>query len=109
MPFSFRLLNIELENLYCHSNCGIRKGLCTVFVQHTSSSLNLCENVDPDLSALANRPHGYLAGFVQIEKPSRGFRLEKPFERAEPYLHTLRRRKTLRNTGDDHLGAVVGG
>lgn len=26
---------------------GIRKGLCTVFLQHTSASLILCENADP--------------------------------------------------------------
>lgn len=28
---------------------GIRKGICTVFVQHTSASLVLCENADPDV------------------------------------------------------------
>lgn len=28
---------------------GIRKGLCTVFLQHTSASLILCENSDPDV------------------------------------------------------------
>jgi secondary thiamine-phosphate synthase enzyme len=28
---------------------GIRKGLCTVFLQHTSTSLILCENADPDV------------------------------------------------------------
>lgn len=28
---------------------GIRKGLCTVFLQHTSASLILCENADPDV------------------------------------------------------------
>lgn len=28
---------------------GIRKGLCTVFLQHTSASLVLCENADPDV------------------------------------------------------------
>src|SRR5882672_3279898 len=63
----------------------------------------------PDLSALANRPLDDLARLVEIEKPSRGFRLEEPFERAEPYLHALRRRKPLRNTRDDHPGAIVGG
>jgi secondary thiamine-phosphate synthase enzyme len=26
---------------------GVRKGLCTVFLQHTSASLVLCENADP--------------------------------------------------------------
>jgi secondary thiamine-phosphate synthase enzyme len=28
---------------------GIDKGLCTVFLQHTSASLILCENADPDV------------------------------------------------------------
>ncbi|OGA86688.1 MAG: secondary thiamine-phosphate synthase [Betaproteobacteria bacterium RIFCSPLOWO2_12_FULL_66_14] len=28
---------------------GVRKGICTVFLQHTSASLILCENADPDV------------------------------------------------------------
>ena len=28
---------------------GIEKGLCNVFLQHTSASLILCENADPDV------------------------------------------------------------
>ena len=28
---------------------GIKTGLCTVFLQHTSASLILCENADPDV------------------------------------------------------------
>lgn len=28
---------------------GVRSGLCTVFVQHTTASLMLCENADPDV------------------------------------------------------------
>lgn len=28
---------------------GVKKGLCTVFLQHTSASLVLCENADPDV------------------------------------------------------------
>jgi len=28
---------------------GVGKGLCTVFLQHTSASLILCENADPDV------------------------------------------------------------
>lgn len=27
----------------------VRKGICTVFLQHTSASLVLCENADPDV------------------------------------------------------------
>lgn len=29
--------------------CGIGTGLCHVFVRHTSASLMLCENADPDV------------------------------------------------------------
>ena len=40
-------------------DCGIRTGLCHVFVQHTSASLLLCENADPtvrrDLEAFLAR------------------------------------------------------
>ena len=28
---------------------GVRKGVCTVFLQHSSASLVLCENADPDV------------------------------------------------------------
>ena len=28
---------------------GITKGLCNIFLQHTSASLILCENADPDV------------------------------------------------------------
>lgn len=28
---------------------GVQQGLCTVFVHHTSASLLLCENADPDV------------------------------------------------------------
>jgi hypothetical protein len=59
--------------------------------------------------ALANLPPGDLARLIQVEQTSRGFRPEERFERAEPYLHPPRRRQALRNAGDDHLGAVVGG
>jgi secondary thiamine-phosphate synthase enzyme len=31
------------------ANSGIRMGTCHVFVQHTSASLMLCENADPDV------------------------------------------------------------
>jgi secondary thiamine-phosphate synthase enzyme len=31
------------------ADSGIRKGLCTVFLQHTSASLILSENADPDV------------------------------------------------------------
>jgi secondary thiamine-phosphate synthase enzyme len=31
------------------SGSGIDKGLCHLFIQHTSASLMLCENADPDV------------------------------------------------------------
>ena len=37
----------EVENLVQES--GVRDGLCTVFVQHTSASLTIQENADPDV------------------------------------------------------------
>ena len=53
----------------------VRKGVCTVFLQHTSASLVLCENADPDvrrdletiLSRLA--PDGDPAYFHDTEGP----------------------------------------
>ena len=54
---------------------GIAKGICAVFLQHTSASLILCENADPDvrrdletiLSRLA--PDGDLAYVHDTEGP----------------------------------------
>jgi len=37
----------KVEKIVAES--GIRKGLCTIFLQHTSASLILCENADPDV------------------------------------------------------------
>jgi len=31
------------------ANSGVRTGLCHVFLKHTSASLMLCENADPDV------------------------------------------------------------
>lgn len=30
-------------------DCGVEEGLCNVFIKHTSASLMLCENADPDV------------------------------------------------------------
>ena len=37
----------EIQHVVAAS--GIAKGLCNVFLQHTSASLILCENADPDV------------------------------------------------------------
>jgi len=39
----------EVERVVASS--GIRRGLCSVFLQHTSASLILCENADPTVRA----------------------------------------------------------
>lgn len=38
-------ITAELERAV--AACGVRTGLCSVFLQHTSASLVLCENADP--------------------------------------------------------------
>jgi len=40
-------LNSSLSDLVSRS--GIKRGLCSVFVRHTSASLIVCENADPDV------------------------------------------------------------
>jgi len=41
--------NITEEVARVVAASGLRTGLCTVFVQHTTASLVLCENADPDV------------------------------------------------------------
>ena len=41
--------DIVAEIQHAVAASGIAKGLCTVFLQHTSASLILCENADPDV------------------------------------------------------------
>jgi len=45
---------------------GVRTGLCHVFLQHTSASLVLCENADPDVRSDLDR---YMAWLVQDGDP----------------------------------------
>ena len=40
-------ITAEVERVVAAS--GVQAGLCTVFVQHTTASLVLCENADPDV------------------------------------------------------------
>jgi secondary thiamine-phosphate synthase enzyme len=40
---------ITAEVAHAVTASGVRNGLCTVFLQHTSASLILCENADPDV------------------------------------------------------------
>jgi len=41
--------DITAEVARAVATSGIAKGLCNVFLQHTSASLILCENADPDV------------------------------------------------------------
>lgn len=43
--------NITREVAQVATASGIKTGLCHVFIQHTSASLILCENADPDVRA----------------------------------------------------------
>ena len=51
--------DITAEVARAVASSGTKKGLCTVFLQHTSASLILCENADPgvrrDLETLLSR------------------------------------------------------
>ena len=42
-------LDVTSEVQLAVAATGVRKGVCTVFLQHTSASLVLCENADPDV------------------------------------------------------------
>ena len=42
-------LDITAEVGDCVARSGIATGLCNVFIAHTSASLILCENADPDV------------------------------------------------------------
>jgi secondary thiamine-phosphate synthase enzyme len=52
-------LDVTPEIARVVASSGIRTGLCSVFLQHTSASLILCENADPavrvDLETLLSR------------------------------------------------------
>jgi secondary thiamine-phosphate synthase enzyme len=52
-------LDVTQDIVRVVSSSGIRSGLCSVFLQHTSASLILCENADPtvrdDLETLLGR------------------------------------------------------
>ncbi|MBT2989274.1 MAG: secondary thiamine-phosphate synthase [gamma proteobacterium symbiont of Ctena orbiculata] len=39
--------NITNEVAEVVSRCGLKTGICQLFIQHTSASLILCENADP--------------------------------------------------------------
>lgn len=55
-------LSITREAAACIRESGIRTGVCHLFVQHTSASLMICENADPDVQR-------DLEGFMQRIAP----------------------------------------
>ena len=57
-------ITAALQEQVCSS--GVRTGLCHVFLQHTSASLVLCENADPDVRSDLDR---YMARLVQDGDP----------------------------------------
>jgi len=46
--------------------CGVRTGLCHLFIQHTSASLLLCENADP---AVREDLETFMSGLVRDGDP----------------------------------------
>ncbi len=63
----------EIQDLVARS--GVSTGLCHVFVQHTSASLVLCENADPDVRADLE---GWLARQVPDDDPRYRHDMEGP-------------------------------
>ncbi|AFJ01224.1 secondary thiamine-phosphate synthase enzyme [Methylophaga frappieri] len=46
-PRSTRNITADISHIIAQS--AIRTGICHIFVQHTSASLMICENADPDV------------------------------------------------------------
>lgn len=54
---------------------GIRRGICQLFIQHTSASLILCENADPDVRSDLER---FMARLVKDGDPIFSHTMEGP-------------------------------
>jgi secondary thiamine-phosphate synthase enzyme len=54
---------------------GIRTGICNIFLHHTSASLILCENADPDVRSDLER---YMAALVPDGDPAFAHTAEGP-------------------------------
>ena len=57
------------------SSCGLREGLLTVFIRHTSASLTIQENADPDVRLDLE---GYFSRIVPENDPHYRHTLEGP-------------------------------
>jgi len=67
--------NITREVAQLIRQSGIRRGICQVFIQHTSASLILCENADPDVRADLER---FMARLVKDGDPIFEHTMEGP-------------------------------
>jgi len=65
--------NITGELQKVVANSGISVGLCHVFVQHTSASLIVCENADPDVRSDVE---GWLGKYVPDGDPAYAHSME---------------------------------
>ncbi len=63
----------------CVNDAGLVTGLCHVFLSHTSASLMLCENADPDVLHDVGE---YLARLVEDDDPAYRHRCEGPDDMA---------------------------
>ncbi|MCG8072388.1 MAG: secondary thiamine-phosphate synthase enzyme YjbQ [Candidatus Thiodiazotropha taylori] len=68
-------LNITRQITSLVDQCGIQTGLCQLFLRHTSASLILCENADPDVRSDLER---YLSRLVQDGDPIFQHTMEGP-------------------------------
>jgi secondary thiamine-phosphate synthase enzyme len=68
-------INITQQIKSLVDQSGIRTGICQLFLQHTSASLILCENADPDVRSDLER---YLARLVKDGDPMFQHTMEGP-------------------------------
>ncbi|MBV2119837.1 MAG: secondary thiamine-phosphate synthase enzyme YjbQ [Candidatus Thiodiazotropha sp. (ex Ctena orbiculata)] len=68
-------LNITRQITSLVDQCGIQTGLCQLFLRHTSASLILCENADPDVRSDLER---YLSRLVKDGDPIFQHTMEGP-------------------------------
>ncbi|MCG7868316.1 MAG: secondary thiamine-phosphate synthase enzyme YjbQ [Candidatus Thiodiazotropha taylori] len=68
-------LNITRQITSLVDQCSIQTGLCQLFLRHTSASLILCENADPDVRSDLER---YLSRLVKDGDPIFQHTMEGP-------------------------------
>ncbi|MCG8038271.1 MAG: secondary thiamine-phosphate synthase enzyme YjbQ [Candidatus Thiodiazotropha taylori] len=68
-------LNITRQITSLVDQCGIQTGFCQLFLRHTSASLILCENADPDVRSDLER---YLSRLIKDGDPIFQHTMEGP-------------------------------